>query len=324
MNELRQIFDTVNIGLVVMDKDLKVTQWNRWMHQHSGIASEQIVGGSIFEHFPALDSPRFLRNCKAVLAFGNFSFFSQKLHHYLFPFKPAGSFGSKFEFMQQSCTMGPLRDSDNSVSSIFVIVQDVTELATYEQKMMEMNVRDGLTGIYNRRHFESRLAAECERHRRYSRQLTLLMIDIDFFKAVNDTYGHQCGDLVLKEVTAGIASLIRKSDCLARYGGEEFCCLLPETSLDNALMLAELFRRHVEGVSLQHESHSLKVTISVGVSEFLAEDTSETLLKKADEALYEAKRTGRNKVVTLEKIPAEQPEQPEKPEQPEHSPDPRF
>ena len=83
MIELQQIFDTVNIGLVVMDRELKVSQWNRWMYQHSGIDSDRIVGSSIFAHFPELNSPKFLKNCKAVLTFGNFSFFSQKLHRFL-------------------------------------------------------------------------------------------------------------------------------------------------------------------------------------------------------------------------------------------------
>ena len=300
MSELQQIFDTVNVGLVVMDRELNVTQWNRWMSQHSGIAAEKIVGKPIFDHFPQLDTPGFSKSCKAVLAFGNFSFFSQKLHRYLFPLKPVGSFGAKFEYMQQSCTLGPLRGDDNAITGIFVVVQDVTELATYEQKMMELNITDGLTGIYNRRHFESRLGAECERHERYGRKLSLVMIDIDFFKSINDTYGHQCGDQVLKSVAASIASGIRKSDCLARYGGEEFCCLLPETGIKNALMIAELFRKQVEDLVITYQTSKIKVTISLGVSELWASDIPETLLKRADQALYEAKRTGRNKVVTLE------------------------
>ncbi len=300
MSELRQIFDTVNIGLVVLDRQLNVTQWNRWMYQHSGIASEQIVGSSIFDHFPELDSPGFLKNCRSVLAFGNFSFFSQKLHRFLFPFKPVGSFGSKFEHMQQSCTMGPLRGENQTITSIFIVVQDVTELATYERKMAEMVVRDALTGSYNRRHLEERLNAECERHRRHARRLSLVMLDIDFFKAVNDTHGHQCGDQVLKSVAAGIGSAIRKSDCLARYGGEEFCCLLPETGVENARALAEQLRRQVEAMSTNCQGREVKVTISLGVSELAGTDTPETLLKRADEALYEAKRTGRNKVIVFE------------------------
>ena len=300
MNELDQIFDTVNIGLVIMDRELKVKHWNRWMSQHSRIAAEEIVGTLITDHFPELSTPGFQRNCKAVLAFGNFSFFSQKLHRFLFPFKPVGSFGAKFEQMQQSCTMGPLRGEDNAITSIFIIVQDVTELATYEQKMMEMNVRDGLTGIYNRRHFENRLSSECERHERYDRRLSMIMIDIDFFKKVNDTYGHQCGDYVLKSVSSGIAQAIRKTDCLARYGGEEFCCLLPETEIANASLLAESLRTQVEGMQLVYDSTPIKVTISLGVSELAQGDSAQQLLKNADEALYRAKSDGRNRVVVAD------------------------
>src|ERR1039457_1293660 len=136
MNELSQVFESVNIGLVVIDKDHTVRHWNRWMFLHSGIAQEQIIGASIFDFFPDLNSPKFLRNCKTVLTFGNFSFFSQKLHHFLFPFKPVGSFDTKFEYMQQSCSMGPLRGEDNSMTSVFLIVQDVTELAAYEQRLI--------------------------------------------------------------------------------------------------------------------------------------------------------------------------------------------
>ena len=298
MNELSQVFESVNIGLVVIDKDHTVRHWNRWMFLHSGIAQEQIIGASIFDFFPDLNSPKFLRNCKTVLTFGNFSFFSQKLHHFLFPFKPVGSFDTKFEYMQQSCSMGPLRGEDNSMTSVFLIVQDVTELAAYEQRLIEMNIKDALTGVYNRRYLETRLKEECERHRRHARKLSLVMVDIDYFKKVNDTYGHQCGDFVLKGVSAEIASHIRITDCLARYGGEEFCCLLPETELTNAITLAERFRILVESLNLTYQNtNQVNVTISLGVSELADNDSPESLLKKADEALYEAKRTGRNRVV---------------------------
>jgi diguanylate cyclase len=303
MSELQQIFDTVNIGMVTLNKELVVTQWNRWMAQHSGLAWEQVVGSPIFEHFPELHTAKFIKTCKAVLAFGNFSFFSQKLHQFLFPFKPIGSFGVKFEHMQQNCTMGPLRGDDNSITGIFIVVHDVTELANYEQKLMELNIRDGLTGIYNRRYFDSQLSAECERHRRYGRELSLIIMDIDFFKSINDTHGHQCGDQVLKTVAGGIASSIRKSDCMARYGGEEFACLLPETGLKNALLVAENFRKHVEETAIIHQGADIRVTVSLGVSGYAPGDSSETLLERADRALYQAKRTGRNKVVGQEELP---------------------
>lgn len=300
LSEITQIFDTVNFGLVVLDRDIKIKYWNRWMAMHSGIPSDQIIDEPLFDFFPHLSTPSFNKNCKAVLSFGNFSFFSQKLHRFLFPFKPDGSFGYRFDLMQQSCTMGPLRSEDNSISGIFLIVQDVTELATYEQKLVEMNTKDALTGIYNRRYLETRLKEECDRQQRYSRPLSLIMIDIDFFKKVNDNHGHQCGDLILQSVAAKAASVIRKTDFIARYGGEEFCCLLPETDGEAAETVAESLRSQVEEMENRfNDSTTVKVTISLGISGFAAEDSPDSFLKRADDALYQAKHSGRNRFVRL-------------------------
>ena len=299
LNELTQVFDTVNFGLVVLDRDIKIQYWNRWMAMHSGLPSEQIIGEQLFEFFPHLSTPGFNKNCKAVLSFGNFAFFSQKLHRFLFPFKPDSSFGYRFDLMQQSCTMGPLRSDDNSISGLFLIVQDVTELATYEQKLVEMNTKDALTGIYNRRFLESRLQEEFERHRRHSHPLSLIMIDIDFFKKVNDNYGHQCGDAVLQAVAEKTSSVIRKTDFVARYGGEEFCCLLPETAVNAAEIVAENIRAHIEQIENVFEGNSIKVTISLGISGLVDKDSPETLLKRADDALYQAKHSGRNRFIRL-------------------------
>jgi diguanylate cyclase (GGDEF)-like protein len=284
---------------VVLDRDIKIQYWNRWMAMHSGIPSEQIISEPLFDFFPHLNTPSFNKNCKAVLSFGNFAFFSQKLHRFLFPFKPDGSFGYRFDLMQQSCTMGPLRSDDNSISGLFLTVQDVTELATYEHKLVEMNTKDVLTGIYNRRFLESRLQEECDRHRRHSRPLSLLMIDIDFFKKVNDTYGHQCGDLVLHSVATKAASIIRSTDFIARYGGEEFCCLLPETTADAAETVAENLRKQIEEMENSFDNSNVKVTISLGISSFISEDSPDSLLKRADDALYQAKHSGRNRFVRL-------------------------
>jgi diguanylate cyclase len=300
MNKFSQIFETINFGLIILDIELKVTHWNNWMERHSGIASKQITGSSLFDFFPEINTPRFMRNSNSVLSFGNFSFFSQKLHHFLFPFKPVSSFQSSiFEHMQQSCTMGPLRNDDNKIIGIFLIVQDVTELVSYEQKLIEMNIKDGLTGIYNRRFFQTRLGEEFQRHKRYGTKLSLIMFDIDFFKKVNDCYGHQCGDVVLQSVASKISSIIRQTDYLARYGGEEFCCLLPQTDLTGALILAERFRLAIEQQATTCQANTIKVTISLGVSDATSKDSAENLLKRADDALYQAKDSGRNRVVSI-------------------------
>jgi diguanylate cyclase (GGDEF)-like protein/PAS domain S-box-containing protein len=296
-NEFAQIFDTLNIGLVVLDPEMRVRYWNRWMAMRSGIPQERIMGEPIFDFFPQLNTPRFTKNCRAVLSFGNFAFFSQKLHRFLFPFKPDNSFGNRFELMQQSCTMGPIRADDNSITSLFLTVQDVTELASYEQKLVEMNTIDALTGIHNRRFLDSRLKEECARFSRYARPFSLMMLDIDFFKKVNDTHGHQAGDLVLKNVAYQAGAVIRTTDLLARYGGEEFCCLLPETDGNATESVAETLRAHIEQMEHHFLKSVIRVTISLGISCFREGDSPETLLKRADEALYQAKRSGRNRCV---------------------------
>ena len=297
LNELTQILDTVNIGLVILDRDLNVQYWNRWMSIHSIIAADTIIGTPLFEHYPGLNTRHFQKNCKVVLSFGNFAFFSQKLHRFLFPFKPESSIGSRFENMQQSCTMGPLRSEDNSISGIFLTVQDVTELATYEQKLIELNTKDALTGVYNRRYMETKLKEEFDRHSRYQRPLSILMIDIDFFKKVNDTYGHQGGDLVLKAVASSVMTHIRKTDTFARYGGEEFCCMLPETAPEAAEIVAENIRRQIEAMTNEFEGKTIKVTISLGISNITDGDSIDSMIKRADDALYEAKHSGRNRFV---------------------------
>lgn len=297
--ELNQIFDTVNFGLVVFDRGMAVQHWNRWMAMHSGIPAARIVGQPVLDFFPQLNTASFNKNCKSVLTFGNFAFFSQKLHRFLFPFKPDSSFGSRFDMMQQSCSMGPLRSEDNAISGIFLIVQDVTELANYEQKLVEMNTKDALTGVYNRRFLESRLKDECARQQRYLRPLSLIMIDIDFFKKVNDTYGHQGGDLILQLVAEKAASVIRKTDFFARYGGEEFCCLLPETGTEAAETVAENLRLHIQKMESRVGDKVIKITVSLGVSALTADDSPETLLKRADDALYQAKHAGRNRFVRI-------------------------
>ncbi|MBI5902697.1 MAG: diguanylate cyclase [Deltaproteobacteria bacterium] len=293
-----QIFDMVDMGLVVLDADLKVTHWNRWMELRSEIPADKIVGAPLFDFFPNLNNPKFIRSCRSVLNFGNFSFFSQKLHLYLFPFNPVSSFKSKSQHMQQYCTMGPLRDENNAIKNLYISVQDVSELVLYEQKLIEMNMKDGLTGAYNRRFLDVKLKEEFNRHRRYSRPLSLIMFDIDHFKKVNDTHGHQCGDHILKAVASKIASSIRNTDFLVRYGGEEFCCVLPETAFEAAALLAERFRANVADTEFAFKESTLRITISLGVSGLDKDNnTPELLIKKADESLYEAKKTGRNKVV---------------------------
>ncbi|WP_420264976.1 diguanylate cyclase [Candidatus Magnetominusculus dajiuhuensis] len=295
----RQVFDVLNLGLVILDEGLRVCYWNRWMTRHSGFDCENIIGSPLLEFFPDLDTKYFNRSVRSVFKFGSFVFMSQKLHKYLFKFEKKVS---GFQHMQQSVTMGPIKDKDNVVEHVFIVIQDVTEMAAYERKLHDMNIKDGLTGVYNRRYLETRLKDEFDRHKRYCHALSVIMFDIDHFKSINDTFGHQYGDFVLKEVSATALDTLRVNDALARYGGEEFCCILPETTISSAMMVAERIRKNVESQENRFNATmtSAKVTISLGVSELCEiTDTHEMLLKKADDALYKAKREGRNRVVSM-------------------------
>ena len=163
--------------------------------------------------------------------------------------------------------------------------------------LYQLAISDELTGLYVRRYFYRRLDEEVRRRGRYGTTLSMLFVDIDHFKRFNDTHGHDVGDAVLKEVAAALRAECRDIDVVARYGGEEFAVLLPETDLDGALIAAERLRTSVESLRVPAGDKELSVTISLGACQAGEEDTRESLIKRADMALYHAKANGRNQVV---------------------------
>jgi len=295
-----QILEIIDLGILVLDDEFRVCYWNNWMALHSGISKESITGKPLFDHFPELNTPEFLRGARMSLNFGSPALFPQTLHHYLFPLKVVGTSNGLFDLMQQQCASAPLRQPDGAIKHLLITVQDVTERVLSQHRLRELNIRDQLTGAFNRRYLDNRLADECKRHTRHNHPLSVIMLDIDFFKKVNDRHGHEAGDRVLAEVAARLTGSIRKTDCLVRYGGEEFCCILPETALENACLLADRFRIAVEQLVIMTGGKELQVTISLGVAQLMPIDTPLSLLKRADEGLYEAKQTGRNKVMVRE------------------------
>jgi diguanylate cyclase (GGDEF)-like protein len=177
--------------------------------------------------------------------------------------------------------------------------------AHYQMRLAEGAFQDPLTGLYNRRHLDDRLAAELAAAQRHGRPVSLLMIDIDHFKEVNDDHGHLAGDEALKMVAFVLRGAVRKEDVLARYGGEEFVVVARETVLEGAHALAERIRRAVERSHCAWQGRELGVTVSIGVTvsvgltEFVQGRSERELLEAADRALYLAKQQGRNRVVAL-------------------------
>ena len=174
------------------------------------------------------------------------------------------------------------------------IRKHVDELLDEVAALNELSLTDALTGVPNRRSFQDRLVDEFRRAQRYDDPLALVLLDLDHFKTINDTYGHPEGDVVLREVAARLRHCVRETDFIARYGGEEFALLLPKTMLGGALTVAERVRSDLAAL----EFHDRQVTASLGISIFPnhAITSADALVRTADDALYTAKREGRNKV----------------------------
>jgi diguanylate cyclase (GGDEF)-like protein len=171
--------------------------------------------------------------------------------------------------------------------------------AEYHEEIYRLTIIDALTEIHNKRYFLEFLARALSCSTRYRRPLSLVMFDIDWFKKINDTLGHLCGDYTLRELSSVIKKTIRKEDLFARYGGEEFALVLPETPLQGAVEIAEHLRHKVETYPFQYENDKYRVTISLGITSTTGDNwlTTSEMIEQADSKLYQAKRQGRNRVL---------------------------
>ena len=168
--------------------------------------------------------------------------------------------------------------------------------ATLYKQAIKMAHTDPLTNTKNRAAFNDTIQREYDLANRNSNPLSLIFIDIDHFKSVNDTYGHECGDVVLSSIASRITESVRSSDIIFRYGGEEFVVLLSETNLDEAGVIAERIRSAIKNHTLAFDMKTLNITASLGVSSLKGNDTTDTFVNRADNAMYQAKMNGRNQV----------------------------
>lgn len=172
--------------------------------------------------------------------------------------------------------------------------------ATLFHQALKMAYTDPLTKANNRTAFNDTVLREIKRSNRAQQHLSLIFVDVDHFKSINDSYGHECGDLALASVASWIKDSVRGSDVVFRYGGEEFVVLLANTDLESATIIAERIRSDIEEHTLAYGMNALRITASLGVSSLRGDDTLESFVKRADEAMYHAKRQGRNRVNAVE------------------------
>lgn len=173
--------------------------------------------------------------------------------------------------------------------------------ASLVEESRQLARHDVLTGLFNRRAFAEALDAEVQRCVRHALPLSVMLLDIDHFKVINDTHGHQAGDMVLRAVGKTLAATARRSDICARWGGEEFIIVLAQTDFASGLVAAERIRKLIEGLDVvSDKGHAIAVTASIGVTSLYASDTLESFLERADRAMYVAKSTGRNRVCSVD------------------------
>jgi len=331
MSILDFLVDRMEVGIFGVDREMRIVLWNHFMAMHSGRSPKEVIGRNLFECFPELPAKWLEKKIRSVFVLKNYSFTSWEQRPYLFRFFHNRPVTGGVEAMQQSCTFLPVKNAKEEVEHVCVTLFDYTDTAIFQRRLTDaieqlhqekleqqrliiqlqeaqealqkLASSDGLTGLANRRIFDRTLITEWNRSIRYSQPLSLLMIDVDFFKRYNDHYGHQKGDACLQFVATAMSGepQMRTMDLVARYGGEEFAVILPSTDQEGSAVVGERIRIAIESLDLPHTySEAAKyVTVSIGSATIMPAPSinSAQLVAAADAALYRAKREGRNRVV---------------------------
>lgn len=307
LNELHWLMEmlhNIDVGLVVLDKEYKIQIFNGFMENHSGLLPREVKGQLLFDLFDEIPQDWFQRKAESVFLLKNKAFTIWEQRPYLFKFESYRPVTGSAEFMYQNTTFIPLLSASGEVTHLCLLVYDVTDTAIHKQSLELANQElailsqtDGLTKLFNRNHWEHCLQAEYKRWSRSHHASSLVMLDIDHFKNVNDSYGHMVGDEVIRHLSDLIRSHVRETDISGRYGGEEFAILLSDTDLSNAKIFAERLRKEVASAVVRHNDIDIQYTISIGIAEVEKTITNyEAWIECADAALYRAKESGRNQV----------------------------
>jgi len=305
---LMAIVQSIDVGVVVLDREYRIEVWNSFMENHSGRQPSEVHLQPFFSVFPEVDEEWFRHKLETVALLGTPGFTIWEQRPYLVRFKSYQPITGLEDHMYQNTTLMPLRATNTEVGHICVIIYDVTDVAINKRQLQTSNAElkrlsstDRLTGLNNRGHWEEGLKSEYARHQRYQSMAALVMFDIDHFKKVNDTYGHQAGDKVIQGVAKLVHGLVRNTDIAGRYGGEEFAVLLPDTDAAGAKIFAERLRLSVEAMQVTHDEKLIPITISLGVADLSRRSNDhQQLIEWADHALYASKKGGRNRTTLYE------------------------
>jgi diguanylate cyclase (GGDEF)-like protein/PAS domain S-box-containing protein len=288
--EMSQIFNATSDGICVINKDFQISKYNRILQDMmAGMGHEMSkeTCSDVFGH-AFCKTKRCLMN--RIVKEGH-----DRIEEEI---EMASAAGGKRTLI---VTAQPLLDLTADTIGIVASYTDITDRKQIEEELRRLATTDPLTGAYNRRQFMERAQEEIDRSKRYNTPLTLLMLDIDHFKAVNDTFGHDAGDAVLKRMVRESMIQLRGSDIFCRLGGEEFAAILTHTAPAQGILAAERLRKALKALEVNTATGPVCFTVSIGVASLVQADLSlEQIMKKADDALYTAKDQGRDRVVTAE------------------------
>jgi len=294
----------INGGVAIIDDAGRVWFWNKWLEEKSGLSCEAVTGKPFLQLFPEINNSRLALSIDEALKRGHSSLLSQSLNKAPLPLYDAAASlpGNRLE---QAIHVTPLECHSRyclvQINDVSIAVKKERLLREQADSLRGLAYLDALTGIPNRRRMDEYLGDEFKRAIRGSTPLSVIMLDIDYFKQYNDTYNHSAGDFCLQRVANAIKAVLRRpADMVARYGGEEFSVILPDTPTHAAVALAEDIRKQIESLDILHEASDVTrhITVSIGVAGVLPDSkiSAEELLGQADLALYQAKNKGRNRV----------------------------
>lgn len=299
-----KLMEMLAVPAFVLDTSCRVIIWNRACERLTGVRAHEVIGTR--DHWRSFYAT--MRPTLADLLIQNRA---EELPH-LYTQAPREQDGSGQLCAESWCDMprsgkrrylaadaSPIFDEDGELAAVVQTLRDMTEEKAAQIALEQLATRDGLTGLANRRCFDDTLRAEWSRALRQRQPLSLLMVDVDNFKAYNDANGHLGGDECLKRIAGAVSNEMRANDLVARYGGEEFAVILPNQSLKGAAIVAERIRCRVEQLRVPHGSGTDRhVTVSIGAATAIAAGDTEPsqLVATADAALYRAKHMGRNRI----------------------------
>ncbi len=299
---LLDIIQSTDIGIVVIDRNFNIEIYNRFMQVHSNIGPEDAIETNIFDLFPYLEDEWFKRRVNTVFDLGISVYTTWEQRDNVFDFALKLPIHHETQMMYQNTTFIPLRSAADKVEKVGIVVYDVTDnavnrgkLETAKDELLRLSRTDKLTALWNRGYWEERMVDEFKRNQRSDKQTSLVIFDIDHFKNINDTYGHQVGDDAIRMVSKLFLENSRDVDICGRYGGEEFVVLLPETDVEGAKIYCERLRKAIEDTTVHSQGESVNFTVSLGIA-VLDEQTKfpTDWMVNADKALYKSKESGRN------------------------------